>query len=471
MPNDPTDAHALHITFYRHKADTLPRQATVTWSQLCKILSLSLMSTCNTKTCLQRDCPEKDHNTTRDVMCWSPARLKKGMRCAQNVHSVSVLVIDFDDISAEQLANVFSRLREYSYCCHTTHSHDDTNGHYRMAILLSRAVDASQWKAFHVHVTTLLELPLDKSCKDASRLYYLPTHRADVVPRFWCNDGKSFDVDSVLAKISPMRELPTMKDVGTRPVERPLDFDNGTSDQLINIIADNLPPKRRHELALALSGMFWRCGMMCEDATRIIFESYSDGGSEAPEMRAKVCEHTWGLPLEAERTGFTRVQEILGMKTGEKIAFYLEELGFPISDNTLATTTQKMLAAPNIEFCVKDGVQRVKHPILKKLVRVSKSWKRDNRKLPYGILLEAICTRNIDLKIGRNELMKFMRLLGFDMPEEGTWAALSSVLPALAPSISVWFKDEFDNLKASYMEGIGDKVKWFAKVEQQRSKA
>ena len=123
---------------------------------------------------------------------WSPAAFS-GPRLKANAVSVSAFVADLDDITTEQLFDLQSSLAAAgtAYAIHSTF----TKGRYRLVIPLASAVSADDWHRWAWRACVdKIGLPVDESCKDASRFYYLPQHAEGDSPEFFEGGGHPLDI-------------------------------------------------------------------------------------------------------------------------------------------------------------------------------------------------------------------------------------------------------------------------------------
>lgn len=123
-------------------------------------------------------------------------------RSAANVIEVSCLVADIDDGGRAALDAVSDRLqrRGVLYWWHTTFTSAEN---YRVVVPLSRPVPRAQWWDFwHWGLKSLgAKASADPSCKDPSRLYYLPGISPDRDDEGACGgvlEGRTLDVEKIL---------------------------------------------------------------------------------------------------------------------------------------------------------------------------------------------------------------------------------------------------------------------------------
>lgn len=171
-------AQAYPVALFNSKNDKHPKAQTWTWPQLVKRL---------TSHSIRAD---------KDGTLWSPAlylkdeqrahelekRRKNGnhstaaTRANANVESVSCFVADFDN--GDDVETICAPLRErgLAFVAHSSFSHKPDFPKLRVVFPLAAPVAADQWPEVWERLTRALGGSRnDKSCKDASRIFYLPS--------------------------------------------------------------------------------------------------------------------------------------------------------------------------------------------------------------------------------------------------------------------------------------------------------
>lgn len=169
--------------------------------------------------------------TKLETPAWSPCEYRAGSnRAKANVLRVGALVIDFDGGTAEQLkaiasrvgcavdeipraeraamaaenvATLNARLHGLAHIAHTSWSHntDKKPIALRIAVKLSRAVEAAEWPKFWRNANAYFGGLIDPATKDASRLFFcaaLPVGTDERQHRVISNPGEALDVDRIL---------------------------------------------------------------------------------------------------------------------------------------------------------------------------------------------------------------------------------------------------------------------------------
>lgn len=134
------------------------------------------------------------------VPLWSPA-LFEGARALSNVRSLGALVLDYDAKGgALDPASILSVWREYECVLHSTY----TPGSWRLVLPYDRRVSAAEHAAVWAWAKKR-DGRIDGACKDASRMYFLPTCRADLdtSPQYGYNEGERLVVDRLPVDLRP----------------------------------------------------------------------------------------------------------------------------------------------------------------------------------------------------------------------------------------------------------------------------
>jgi hypothetical protein len=148
---------------------------------------------------------ERVDTPKNDLPCWVPAKIRGFRRITSAVEEVSALVLDFDDLTVEQWAEVRERLAGLSYVYHSTYSFQPISGClcYRVCVQLDKPVPGNLWKRFFKIATDMLGGKNDEKCSDASRLFYCPRCPVDgPEPDSGVGEGFALPTDEILAQIS-----------------------------------------------------------------------------------------------------------------------------------------------------------------------------------------------------------------------------------------------------------------------------
>lgn len=199
----------LLVAFYQNEKDNQPVQVSLTWDLLVQTLSAAETSPCTVENCQGKKCPYKHTSTEGRENAWSPVEIT-GERDNDNVRAVTALVLDGDGITKDQLVRTHAAVKNLCFAVHTTHRHRQGDHYFiRLVIRLSRPVLAAEWAKFYPASLASLGLQdvFDPTCKDLSRLYFLPTHPKDAPFLQDAGQGEPLNVDGVLShtfsKIDP----------------------------------------------------------------------------------------------------------------------------------------------------------------------------------------------------------------------------------------------------------------------------
>jgi len=160
-----TPCQNLRVAVARFKStkDVTPEEEVLEWPRLVRELTKHEIL------------PVKEE---RDL--WSPVAYgATKARKAENVAEVSCLVLDFDKGACPEKLTPAWEEEGLEFVIHTTHSHmadEDQTPKWRAIFPLARPVPAGVWKATYRKLTAhLAGGHADRSCKDVSRMYYLPS--------------------------------------------------------------------------------------------------------------------------------------------------------------------------------------------------------------------------------------------------------------------------------------------------------
>lgn len=210
------------VSTLRDKHDSAPRRTKVPWSKFAEGFRKVRRTACLVANCQHHLCAHKNGRA------WSPAVYPPGMpRQKSFVEEVSLLVVDLDHLSDEQLTATLATLVPYQRILHASHSDRPAGSTIctcgsepgalhgpqcpsrvdrcvRAIVPLSRSVTRDEWPRFWPTAMAALKQPADPSTCDANRLYYLPSRPKDTDSYFFeVHDGISLDVEAILAIAPP----------------------------------------------------------------------------------------------------------------------------------------------------------------------------------------------------------------------------------------------------------------------------
>lgn len=199
---------AMQIAVYANERANSPSVGEVTWPELVDSLTEYRRAACTVATCPGKDCPHKLGQA------WSPVIIE-GTRADKNVRAMTAAVFDLDHVKDDDDAWL-DRLTSdgVAYVLHSSHSHRASDLCLRLVMPLSRPVPASDWRRMWSALIDRYELPVDRVCKDLSRIYFAPSAPSDADVFVLKNvEGKPLDVDEILAS-APMTPAPTARTSG-----------------------------------------------------------------------------------------------------------------------------------------------------------------------------------------------------------------------------------------------------------------
>jgi predicted P-loop ATPase len=210
------------ISALRDKHDSAPRRTKVPWSKFIEAFQKIRRTTCLVANCKHHLCVHKNGRA------WSPAVYPPNAPRQKNfVEEVSLLVVDLDHLTNEQLAAALVPLAPYQRIIHASHSDRPAGSTIctcgsepgalhgqgcpsrvdrcvRSILMLNRPVKGSEWGRFWPTAMAHLKQPADPSTCDANRLYYLPSRPKDAETYYFeAHDGIALDVEAILAIAPP----------------------------------------------------------------------------------------------------------------------------------------------------------------------------------------------------------------------------------------------------------------------------
>jgi hypothetical protein len=190
----------MDIAFLKHEATAdIYAQRELTWQELGKLLAQARVASCG-QACKGKDCPEKSG------AAWIPAKFSAPRRLKTNVVTVSALVLDLDDVTAEELSRVLMHFAPFSYYLHSTHTNATSAGYrMRLVVQLEAPVPAAAWPRFVESVYVSVGRIGDEACRDPGRLYFLPTVPEGAEHEFLAREGIPYPT-GVVSTPAPVSE-------------------------------------------------------------------------------------------------------------------------------------------------------------------------------------------------------------------------------------------------------------------------
>lgn len=120
-----------------------------------------------------------DIRQEKDGPLWSPVSIRESShRKAEAVEAVHLLVLDFD--CGKTIEEVLPPLAGLEMVVHSSHSHmlpsEGEKPKFRVVVPLTKPVPGDLWKAWWVAFVAEHAPDCDPACKNANRIYYLPSH-------------------------------------------------------------------------------------------------------------------------------------------------------------------------------------------------------------------------------------------------------------------------------------------------------
>ena len=182
---DPADQKFVYSLFNSEK-DNVPKQQSKTWKQLCD-------------TAFRKHLLRSQKNGGPG---WSPVSYKSGeKRGIDGVQEIHCAVFDIDHHVGFE--TIKPKLSGYAFIAHSSFSHTKDDPRYRIVIPLLKPVMANDWPPTWAQLNQWIGGFNDPATKDASRLYFLPSHPAGAEGHFIdIGEGKPLDVAD-LPKLPP----------------------------------------------------------------------------------------------------------------------------------------------------------------------------------------------------------------------------------------------------------------------------
>jgi hypothetical protein len=175
----------IPIVTFEHKKDTTPRPVTLRWDGLKQLLTTH------------------DERDDKDGRLWSPAVYKASTtRAKANVQTITAAVGDFDNGTEVQAITKRLDATGVAYIASSTFSHAVETPRFRVAVPFTSPVPAEHWTSLWPAINREYFGSLaDPSDKDASRAYYLPSHRPGAPHFAFAKDGMPLPWRALLASI------------------------------------------------------------------------------------------------------------------------------------------------------------------------------------------------------------------------------------------------------------------------------
>lgn len=243
-----------------------------------------------------------------DLAMWSPASFSEDRRALSAVEAVSMLVFDVD---TESVSHASLAALPIGGFFHSTSSYRPDVPRWRLAVLLSRSVNAEEYSHCHGIVKSFLPFTTGKEAVDASRAWYVPREPDEGAYVFGRLDGEALDVEEMLAEarrgaIDQPREKPILQGKSN---------DSGRS-LAAGMLALAWPAigAGRDSAAKALCGGLLRAGWACAEVVDFMCDVAQRFGDEDRAKREKVANDLQGKLQDgsARVFGWPKLAELLG---------------------------------------------------------------------------------------------------------------------------------------------------------------
>lgn len=127
---------------------------------------------------------------------------------SDTVRRATFLMLDFDKLSYGDMAKVLRTAKGLDAVMYTTWSHPeryaaDGSWSFRLALALSRPVDAKEWPGFHRRVQQLFDWLPDPQCASIRRPYIFPIDAGGGKSMAFSQEGKPVPVDAIMSMPAP----------------------------------------------------------------------------------------------------------------------------------------------------------------------------------------------------------------------------------------------------------------------------
>jgi predicted P-loop ATPase len=280
-------------TFFNEK-DNDPKLVEASWEGLVDSLKEPRRCACSITTCHRSDCAGKLGPA------WNPAHWAPGeTRKAATTLEVCAFVIDFDKVKPELLEDLLGKLATYKIIVHGSHSDHPTERCLRAIVAMNKSVPGKLWPRFWDAAMQYLEMPLgkggaDPACKDASRIFFLPSRPYDACHEasdgsgytIEFQDGELLDVDYILENVEPEDEpVPYSPPPTFRGAPTPEAWETA-----VEALSGGWPDERRNDCQLALCGALahagWPVDLIADFVTEVCERAHSGNGDRKKRLKS-----------------------------------------------------------------------------------------------------------------------------------------------------------------------------------------
>lgn len=148
------------------------------------------------------------------------APMARSQRTGENAQAWQLFALDFDGKTGPTpdpgLSQAF--FRDTWHCGYSTHSYTPDNGKHRVVILLSRAIDAAEYRSLYNALAEVLPFAPDDKLNHPDQPVFFPSCPPGSRPMAWVNgDGQPLDVDAWLTRYTRTREAESRAERAYQP--------------------------------------------------------------------------------------------------------------------------------------------------------------------------------------------------------------------------------------------------------------
>jgi hypothetical protein len=259
------ETHKIAIARFHGPKSREPKRRWVTWERLAQLLTSH---------------KERDE---KEGELWSPTLYPEGLtRKKEHVTELTCYVVDID--GGDDPAAFEARWGRWEYVIASTHSHTPELPKWRATFPLKTPVAAADWPATWAKLTkALTDFKNDPKCKNADRIYYLPSCPPDGERFSWRHAGEwldpaefaELDASEIPADVPEVEEstpAPAPKRKGLISFEEPKNYQHDAGDERppLGLLVDEA--LKRSATGRNDAGMWLAC--QCRD------NNYSKGDGE-----------------------------------------------------------------------------------------------------------------------------------------------------------------------------------------------
>lgn len=187
-PQNPNNTHPVVFSYFHSVKDRYPREQKTTLAGFRNYFHKAK----------ERDDKEA---RSKDVPLFCPASFN-GTRSKENVVDVYCAVLDFDD--GHSWDDFLDHWKGYEFWVYTTFQHTPEHPRWRAVFPFASPVPAAEWESVWEGMSEILgHGVIDKACKDASRMYFMPVCRTGELGSYDCKwfEGALLDPETLKVEI------------------------------------------------------------------------------------------------------------------------------------------------------------------------------------------------------------------------------------------------------------------------------